>query len=533
MKIQFINPPFIGRFSRAQRSPGVIKSGTMYYPYWLAHAAGVAEQRGHDIHLIDCPASGQTEQDLLAHVEAYHPDVMVIESVTASWTSDCEIAGNLKARLPESRIIMVGTHVTALWEETLNRQSAVDYIGIGEYDYTIADIADALSKGGAISDIAGVAYRDSQGTPKRSEERPLIQDLDQLPWIAPIYKRFLNPSDYYFNLSYHPMVMLIGGRGCNAVCFYCVYPQVVHGHRYRHRSPEHIVSEMLWVQENMPEVKEITFEDDNFGADRKYARRFAELVREKGVKLPFFANLRTTVDYETLKALRRAGLRNTAVGFESGDNMVLRNMRKGQNREIQKKFVKNAHDLGLLVHGCFMVGFPGETRETMNKTLELARDIKPDSAQFYPVMPYPGTGAYAYYKREGYLAHEDFDGWLTEDGGHRCVLNLPGLRPEEIEQFCETAFRKFHFGPWYLLYKLKQAVLSPKEGWRSVVAGFNFVRYLFTNKRKKQSPFDVQRIEVPEHWHERIKVPMGRMERIKKGLDPSLKAQLEHSDELI
>ncbi len=530
MKIQFINPPYIGRFSRSQRSPGVIKSGTMYYPYWLAFAAAVAEERGFEIHLIDCPASGKSEADLVAHIKEFQPDVMVIESVTASWYSDCDIAGRLKQILPESKIIMTGTHVTAMWRETLQRQPAVDAIALGEYDYTISDVAEVFAQSADLAEIPGIAYRDGDSLQK-TQQRPLIQDVDALPWISPIYKRFLNPHDYYFNLSYQPMVMLIGGRGCNAVCFYCVYPQVVHGHRYRHRSPENIVAEMLWVQNNMPEVKEITFEDDNFGADRKYARRFAELVKEHGVKLPFFANLRTTVDFETLKALKAAGLRNTAVGFESGDNMILRNMRKGQNTDIQKKFVDNAHKVGLLVHGCFMVGFPGETRETMNKTLQLAKEVKPDSAQFYPVMPYPGTGAYAYYKREGYLAHEEFDKWLTDDGGHRCVLNLPDLRPDDIEEFCERAFRKFHFGPWYLFYKLKQALLSPKEGWRSFVAGVKFVHYTLTNKRKNQQPFRIEKKATPEQWQEYIKVPMGRMERIRKNLDPELDAQLEKTDQ--
>ena len=517
MKIQFINAPYLGRFSRAQRSPGVIKSGTMYYPYWLAHAAAVAEKRGHDIHLIDCPASGKSLDDLKAHISDFKPDVMVIESVTASWYSDCRVAAELKRVLPNAHIVMCGTHVTAMWRETLIREAAVDFIAIGEYDYTISEIAENLQAGGDAAQTAGIAYRVGARI-ERTPERPLIQNVDELPWIAPIYKRFLNPHDYYFNLSYQPMVMLIGGRGCNAVCFYCVYPQVVHGHRHRHRSPANIVNEMLWVQKNMPEIKEITFEDDNFAADRKFAREFADLVREKGVRLPFFANLRTTVDFETLHSLKAAGLRNTAVGFESGDNMILRNMRKGQNNDIQKRFVENAHKLGLLVHGCFMVGFPGETRETMNKTLKLAKSIKPDSAQFYPVMPYPGTGAYAYYKQEGYLAHEEFDKWLTEDGGHRCVLNLPDLPPNEIEAFCERAFRQFHFNIGYLFYKLRQALFSPKEGWRSFVAGLQFVKYTVTNKRKKLECFDVEKKKLPPHWREHIKVPMGRMERLKRGV---------------
>ncbi|MDZ7346112.1 MAG: B12-binding domain-containing radical SAM protein [candidate division KSB1 bacterium] len=515
MRILFLNPPYFERFSRSQRSPGVIKSGTMYYPYWLASAAAVAESRGHEIDLIDCPASRRTLADIRSRLLDFAPDLIVLESVTASWYSDCAVAGELKAILPESAVAMFSTHVTALWRETLERHPAVDYVCIGEYDLTVAELAQLLEQGGSPSRVLGLAYR-RNGEICKNAERPLIENLDDLPWIAPIYKRFLNPNDYYFNLSHHPMVMLIGGRGCTAMCFYCVYPQVMHGHRYRHRSPENIVGEMLWVQENMPEIREITFEDDNFAADPPFARRFAQLVKEKGVRLPFFANLRTTVDFETLRLLKEAGLHSTAVGFESGDDRILRNMRKGQNTAIQQRFVENAHKLGILVHGCFMVGFPGETRETMKKTLQLAIKIKPDSAQFYPVMPYPGTGAYAYYKEKGFLATDSFDLWLTAEGGHRCVLNLPGLPPEEIERFCERAFRRFHFRPGYLWYKLRQAVRSPREGRRSFAAGLHFVGYLLFGRRRRDLPFKVKPILPSPEWYGTIRVPMGRMEALKK-----------------
>ena len=521
MRICFINPPFLGRFSRSQRSPGVIKSGTMYYPYWLAHSAALAEQHGHDIHLVDAPAAGVSEAELQVMVAGFKPDLLVMETVTASWQADCELAGRLKSSLTGVVLCMVGTHVTAMWRETLQRYPAIDFIALGEYDGTVAELADALNRRGDPALVAGLALRQADQA-IRTGLRPLLQNLDELPWIAPIYKRFLKTEQYYFNLSYHPMVMLIGGRGCNAMCFYCVYPQVIHGHHYRHRSPEHLIGEMLWVQEHMPEVKEITFEDDNFGADRTFARRFAKLAQEKGVRLPFFANLRTTVDFTTLQALRAAGLRNCAVGFESGDNRILRNMRKGQNTDIQARFVEDAHKLGLLVHGCFMVGFPGETRTTMEKTVELAFRIKPDSAQFYPVMPYPGTGAYAYYEQQGFLATADFREWLTDDGGHRCVLNLPGLTPQELEAFCEKAFKRFHFRPRYVAYKLWQALRHPQEGWRSLKAGLHFLLYILTNKRRQQPPFVVPSAAEPADWHGDVRVPMGRMERIKRGLEETV-----------
>ena len=513
MRIQFINPPFLGRFSRAQRSPGVIRSGTMYYPYWLAHAAAYAEQQGYEIDLVDCPAAGIDETAVLGRIGSFSPDLVVLESVTASWEADCRSAVRIKQTVPRARLCMAGTHVTAEWKQTLAFE-AVDLVAIGEYDITIADAARTLQQGGSFGDVPGLAFRRGS-EPVRTPERPLIHDLDALPWIAPIYKRFLDPQQYYFNLSAHPMLMLIGGRGCTSMCFYCVYPQVMHGHRYRHRSARHIVDEMRWIQDQMPEIKEITFEDDNFGADPAFARQFAALVREQGVSLPFFANLRSTIDFDTLRALKNAGLHSCAVGFESGSDLILQNMRKGQNRSHQKRFMHYARELGVLVHGCFMVGFPGETRQSMHKTLALALELKPDSAQFYPVMPYPGTGAYDYYRQAGYIAATSFRDWLDAAGQHRCVINLPGLDPDEIQAFCDRAYTRFHFRPRYLVYKAWQALRNPAEGVRSLQAGFHFLASLL--RRKKPQPSRTYaRPTLPANWGSRIRPPKGRMETVKK-----------------
>ena len=204
----------------------------------------------------------------------------------------------------------------------------LDFVAIGEYDCTISELAEALEQRGSLEDVSGLAWRSADG-PCRSGERQLIVDMDELPWAAPVYKQFLNPRHYLFTIANQPMVMLISGRGCRARCFFCVYPQVMHGHDYRTRSPANVVAEMKWVQENMPEVREIVFEDDTFTSDRVRAQEIARLVKEEDVKLPFFANIRTNVDYETLAALKDAGLRQCATGFESGDATLLINMRKG------------------------------------------------------------------------------------------------------------------------------------------------------------------------------------------------------------
>jgi anaerobic magnesium-protoporphyrin IX monomethyl ester cyclase len=518
-KVALINPPYLGRYSRSQRSPGVIRSGTMYYPYWLAHAAAVLDAGGFDIFLYDCPAAGLDAAELFRRLGDYWPDLCIVETSTASAESDCRVASEIRKRLPETRVCVAGTHVTALWQETLAAFPDIDFVAIGEYDYIVRDLAMALREPATSGDeqlarlatIGGLGFRRADGSPARGPVRPPIENVDELPWIAPIYKRFLDSRNYYFSLASYPMVMLIGGRGCQAKCTYCVYPQVMHGHRYRTRSPASIVGEMKWVQDHMPEVREIVFEDDTFTGDRDFAKEVARLVKEQDVHLKWFANVRVNVDQETLAHMAEAGFRCCATGFESGDALLLKNMWKGQTVEQAKRFVAAARDLGILVHGCFMVGFPGETRETMEKTLALALHLQPDSAQFYPVMPYPGTTYYKWAREHGYLATDRFEDWLDAGGGHRCVLNLPGLRAEEIDAFCAEAYRRFYLRPGYVWFKIKQALQRPREGLRSLRAFFNSLTYLTSKKRGKTAPFPVAAIEAPADWYSSHSMPRGRM----------------------
>jgi radical SAM superfamily enzyme YgiQ (UPF0313 family) len=258
-------------------------------------------------------------------------------------------------------------------------------------------------------------------------------------------------------------------------------------------------------------VREIVFEDDTFTGDRAFAKEVARLVKEQGVRLPWFANVRTNVDAETLSHMVEAGFRCCATGFESGDALLLKNMWKGQALDQAKKFVDTARGLGVLVHGCFMVGFPGESRETMQKTLDLALQLPLDSAQFYPVMPFPGTTYYKWARENGYLASEHFADWLDAEGSHRCVLNLPGLRAEEIQAFCDNAYRRFFFRPSYFWLKVKQAFRLPREGVRSVKSFLYFFVYLVTRKREPTTPFSVPAVDATADWYSLHALPKGRM----------------------
>ncbi|NLH49536.1 MAG: radical SAM protein [Myxococcales bacterium] len=476
MRVALINPPYLPRFSRSQRSPGVIKSNVLYYPYWLAHAAALLEREGFTVLLYDAPAAGADFAAAQARLARWEPDLALVETSTPSIAADREFAARLKERLPRSRVFLTGTHVTALPDDTL-ADSSLDGALLGEYDWTALELARALEAGQPLAAVAGLSIPHEAGY-RATAPRPPLENLDDLPWIAPIYRNHLSIQSYYFSLAHHPMVMLISGRGCPNNCFFCLYPQVMHGRRYRARSPEHVVGELEWIAREMPAVREVVFEDDTFTADEDRAVAIARLKIERGIRLPFFANLRVNTKPETIRALVRAGLRSCAVGFESADEPALREMRKGITRTRAEEFMREARRAGLLVHGCFMVGFPGETRESMERTLRYAVALEPDSAQFYPVFPYPGTEAFHWAESNGLLITRDFRAWLTPAGHHAAVVDLPGLPHDAQWAFCEMAYRRFHFRPKYIARKLWQAIRRPSEGWRSVRGLWAYLRYL-------------------------------------------------------
>jgi len=159
---------------------------------------------------------------------------------------------------------------------------------------------------------------------------------------------------------------------------------------------------------------------------------------------------------------------------------MLRDMSKGYRVDQAEKFVTNTKKAGILIHGCFMVGNKGETKETMKNTLKYAKQLMPDSAQFYFVHPYPGTEYYDWAKENGYLNTSDFSQWLNEDGTHKCVLELPEVSSKELTDFCNTAYKEYHFNTNYLMMKLRQLFVEPQEGIRSLKSGMQYVGHLLS-----------------------------------------------------
>jgi len=477
MNVLLLNPPFIGRFSREQRSPAVTKSGTLYYPMWLCYAAAVLEDAGFNVKLIDAPASGTCMEEILKIAEDFRPGLSVVDTSTPSIRSDFTAAQRIKDLLPGSTTVLVGPHVSACPGETLSMDNGVDMVARREYEYTVLEVAQALREDRTPYGAAGISYR-IDGDVRHNPDRALPDDLDSMPFVSRAYKKHLEIEDYFYAHSQYPIVTTISGRGCPHRCVYCVYPQTFSSRKYRRRSVGNIVDEIDYILKEFPQAREVMFEDDTLTVGKRRCQAFCEEVLRRGLRFTWSANSRCDVDSGTLRLMKRAGCRLLCVGIESGDQAVLDRMHKHLTLERTRQFVSDTKRAGILVHGCFMVGNPGDTKETMEKTLEFAKELNPDTAQFFPIMVYPGTEAYEWVREEGYLTAAEYSDWLTPDGLHNCVVDLPGLSSREMVEFCDRARREFYMRPGYVAGKLFQALKNPREGRRILRSGKTFARYL-------------------------------------------------------
>lgn len=491
MKVFFVNPPFkseYGKFSREQRSPAITKSGCFYYPLWLIYAAARLEKQGFDIEFLDAPAKQLSEDDAFDKIIAAGEGakLFVVDSTTPSIYSDISFAERIKERFSSAVVMLVGTHVSVRAEETLQMCSSIDAVARKEYDLSVEEIAKAIQNGENWQAVKGISYNDANGTVVSNEDMPYITDMDSVPFASEFIKKHLDVKDYFQPVATYPEIQIFTGRGCPFFCNFCLYPQTMHGHSYRYRSPQNIVKEFEYIVANFPEVKEVVIEDDTFTADVNRVKEFCKLIREKGIhkKIRWMCNSRVTLDYETMVDMKKAGCRLLLPGFESGSQEILNNIKKGTKVEQFKPFVDNARKAGMQVHGCFIVGNKGETRETMKETLKVALTLKLDTAQFYPLMPFPGTEAYDWAVSQGYLSGKYTD-YLKEDGNHNTSMHIDDISADELVEFCNYCRRKFYLRPWYIGHRLWMSVKNLDDMKRSLKAFSRFKEFLLRKPEKE------------------------------------------------
>jgi hopanoid biosynthesis associated radical SAM protein HpnJ len=469
MKTLFLQAPsfdgFDGGAGSRYQAKREIKS--FWYPTWLAQPAAMVPGS----RLIDAPADELTVEQTLAIAQDYQ--LVIMHTSTPSFPTDAKFAELLKQRNPALKIGMVGAKVAVDAEGSLLASDAIDFVAREEFDYTCKEIAE----GRPLPQVLGISYREADGTVTHNPARPMIEDMDALPFVAPIYRRDLNIKNYFIGYLDYPYVSLYTGRGCRSKCTFCLWPQTVGGHRYRTRSPGSVIEEVKWIKENMPEVKEIMFDDDTFTDFKPRAEEIARGLGKLGVT--WSCNAKANVPYSTLKIMKDNGLRLLLVGYESGDDQILLNIKKGLRTDIARRFSDDCRKLGITVHGTFILGLPGETQETIAKSIAFAKEINPHTIQVSLAAPYPGTRLHEQALENGWIPLNRAINLVNEKGVQLAAISYPHLSSEEIYHGVELFYKSFYFRPakiWEIVSEMLHSWDMTKRRLREGVEFFRFLR---------------------------------------------------------
>ncbi|MFA5088083.1 MAG: radical SAM protein [Candidatus Omnitrophota bacterium] len=452
MKISIFNPSFGDDFVRVARWAAKSRGRVQRHPEYLLTAAQILIDHGHDVTFLEAAARNLTFEQSCAILEEFHPELVVIHATTPSIYNDIEQAKAIKERTG-CRVAFVGQHVTAEPDNTFEiGQGVVDYILRGEYDYTLRDVANGLSA----PLIQGLTWNDGKKTVHNPSRPPL--DVNELPFPA---WQLIKPEWYPDAGKKFPFLTLMTGRGCNNACSFCRDPQLMYGYRIRCRSAEKVADEIEYDLAVHPQIREIMFETDTFAANKQHVRDVCQEIMKRGLhrRISWSCNMRIDTDLELLPLMRQAGCRMLMTGFEFGYDEGFRAVRKGGvNIEMAQKMAERAKQLGFIVHGCFMIGAPGETRATARQTIDFAKSLPMDTIQITGIACYPGTTIYKWAKENNFLLAADWREWLTAEREQKTLLNYPQLSHKEIDEFIDIGLREFYLRPkqiWQMLVSIR------------------------------------------------------------------------------
>jgi hopanoid biosynthesis associated radical SAM protein HpnJ len=379
-------------------------------------------------------------------------ELLVLFTSSPGFHVDLKMAEMLKDANPKLKVAFVGPPVTVEPEKAL-RNSAVDFVVRREFDYQIADYA----KGKPLEELPGVSFR-KNGTIVNNPEGGVIENLDELPWVTKVYKRDLDVTRYNVPFLLNPYISFYTTRGCPAMCTFCLWPQTHSGHRWRLRSSDDVAAEVRFALDAFPQIKEIFFDDDTFNYQK--ARTIELCKKLKPLNFTWSCTSRVTTDYETLKSMKEAGCRLLIVGYESGDQQILKNIKKGATIEMALRFTDNCKKLGLVIHGDFIIGLPGETRQSIRKTIDFAKRVDAETIQVSIAHAYPGTELYDYGTQNGLITL----GSMTDDTGHQLPnITYPGLDEGELVEAVEQFYGEYYFRPRVIWRVVRKAIFDSHE----------------------------------------------------------------------
>jgi len=490
LKIFVLNPPYVDDFCRSARWAAKSRGRVQRHPDWLLIATAILE-KDHEVKFVDGAARNLRRTDVERMVKEFHPDMAVLHTTTPSIYNDILYAGLVKESSP-AITVLVGPHVAVEWENTFKiADGSVDVIARGEYDFTLRDIARLLKEKGSwnsgflkdLEKIPGISFqtreRENGQDPEvhTTQARPPL-DVNALPFPA---WHWVQPEWYQDAGKRSPFLTLISGRGCFGQCTFCRDTPVMYGRKLRFRDPELVVEEMEYDLKLFPDLKEIMFETDSFTASPPHVRGVCEEILRKGLQVSWNCNTRVDMDLSLLPLMKRAGCRMLMTGFEFGDQNSLDAVKKGTTLDQARRFAAEAKRNALVIHGCFMIGAPHETRDSAKKTIKFAASLPLDTVQFSGICTYPGTEMYEWAKEEGFLIPRDWRQWISKDHEQMTLLDYPQLSKAEIDELIDEGLRSFYLRPRQII-KMILNVRSLEDIKRKIFGLKSFLDYLFRNR---------------------------------------------------
>ena len=244
-----------------------------------------------------------------------------------------------------------------------------------------------------------------------------------------------------------------------------------------------------YILKELPEIKEIFIEDDTFTVNQPRVIEFCDEIINRGLKPVWSCNTRVDLTFETMKKMKDAGCRLLVCGYESGNQEVLNEIKKGITLEQSKAFAENARKLDIKVFGCFMIGLTGDSLETIDETYKFAQSVYPDMCFFQQAVPFPGTGFYDWAKENGYLITEDYSKWLNDDGYLNCLVDYPYADHTEIEKLRDNLMSKYYFSFAYIV-KTFLANLDWAEFRRVMRGGTQYIAFRVKKALKRADNLD-------------------------------------------
>jgi len=475
MRILILNPPYQSAIIREGRCQSPQNMRKNCIPQMtLAYLAGLLEKE-HNLKVLDCIAQEISANELFIIAEEFNPQLVLVNTTTPSINSDINFIKVFKEKFPASFVAVFGTHVTVMHEEIMRQFGFIDCVIRGEPEWIVLELVEFLQHKKTDSVVSGCTMRvNNQLTVYPDKE--FSEDLDSLGY----------PAWGYFNLNKHihpvfnkPYLMVNTSRGCGHSCIFCV-ASIFYGKKVRYRSVESILDEIEHYLVGKLAVRHIWMYADDFTKSPEFVKKLCRGIINRKLKIVWWTNTRVDKDdIEMFRLMKQAGCYMLSIGGESANPAILKNIKKGTKTEFIKKTVDNLRKTGINSLVYFLIGLPGETRDTIRETIDFCKKINPDYVEFYPATPYPGTEFYDIAVKQNMLITNNWDKFMC--GGDEFVIEIPGIGKNELDEILRNAYREYYFRFKYFLIFIKR-LIHPAEFFRLLLFGFGYFKRFITEE---------------------------------------------------